>query len=126
MTYDPYRNLTGVSVGGSRLVTYLYRSGSSRLKSMTYANGAIQTLTYDRFGNIQGEKWTKGSVTEAHYRYFYDASNQLIKTLDILNKKVYNMNRVGENVVSVEEYNAAACFCKKRGGRCSAAVCLYA
>ena len=108
MTYDPYRNLTGVSVGGNPLVTYGYRSGSGRLKSMTYANGARQELTYDSFGNVKGEKWTKGNTIEAHYRYFYNASNQLTKTLDILNKKVYNINRVGENVVSVEEYDAAS------------------
>ena len=29
----------------------------------------------------------------------------LIKTLDIKNKKMYNINRVGENVTSVEEYD---------------------
>ena len=29
----------------------------------------------------------------------------MIKTLDIKNKKMYNINRVGENVTSVEEYD---------------------
>ena len=65
-------------------------------------------MTYDRYGNVIVEKWTNGNATEAHYRYFYDASNQLVKTLDILGKKMYNINRVGENVTSIEEYDVAS------------------
>ncbi len=101
MDYDAYRNLTAVNVGGQNLVTYDYKTGGNRLKSMTYANGAVQNLTYDRFGNVIGESWND----EMAYRYFYDAANQLVKTLDIGNKKMYNINRVGENVTSIEEYD---------------------
>ena len=101
MDYDAYRNLTAVNVGGQNLVTYDYKTGGNRFKSMTYANGAVQNLTYDRFGNVIGESWND----EMAYRYFYDASNQLVKTLDIGNKKMYNINRVGENVTSIEEYD---------------------
>ena len=108
MAYDAHRNLTGVNVGSQNLVTYNYKAGTERLKTMTYANGAVQSLTYDRYGNVIGEKWTKSGVTEAEYRYFYDASNQLVKTLDITNKKMYNINRVGENVASTEEYNVSS------------------
>ena len=104
MGYDAYRNLTSVKVGSQNLVTYDYKTGGNRLKSMTYANGAVQNLTYDRLGNVIGEAWN-GVMA---YRYFYDASNQLIKTLDISNKKMYNMNRVGENVTSVEEYDVTS------------------
>ena len=104
MGYDAYRNLTSVKVGSQNLVTYDYKSGGNRLKSMTYANGAVQNLTYDRFGNVIGEAWN-GVMA---YRYFYDASNQLVKTLDISNKKMYNINRVGENVTSIEEYDVAS------------------
>ena len=103
MGYDAYRNLTSVDVGFQNLVKYDYKSGGNRLKSMTYANGAVQNLTYDRFGNVIGEAWN-GVMA---YRYFYDASNQLVKTLDISNKKMYNINRVGENVTSIEEYDVA-------------------
>ena len=46
-----------------------------------------------------------GMATEAQYRYFYDVSNQLVKTLDITNKKLYNITRVGDNVTQIEEYN---------------------
>lgn len=92
MGYDAYRNLTSVKIEGmtKNLVTYDYKSGGNRLKSMTYANGAVQNLTYDRFGNVIGEAWN-GVMA---YRYFYDASNQLVKTLDISSKKMYNINRV--------------------------------
>lgn len=104
MGYDAYRNLTSVNAGENNLVTYEYKSGGNRLKSMEYANGDKQTLTYDRFGNVIGEAWN-GVMA---YRYFYDASNQLVKTLDILGKKMYNINRVGENVASIEEYDVAS------------------
>ena len=60
-------------------------------------------MTYDRLGNVIGEAWN-GVMA---YRYYYDASNQLVKTLDISNKKMYNINRVGENVTSIEEYDVA-------------------
>lgn len=108
MGYDAYRNLTSVNVGSENLVNYNYKFGTNRLKSMTYANGSVQTLSYDRFGNVIGAKWVNGTTTEAEYRYFYDASNQLVKTLDIVNKKMYNINRVGENITSVEEYDASS------------------
>ena len=108
MEYDPYRNLTGIGIrGGADLAKYQYRSGSNRLKSVKYANGCEQLFTYDRFGNIRGELWKKGTVTEANYRYFYNASNQHIKTLDIIGKKLYNINRVGNNITSTEEYDVA-------------------
>ena len=108
MEYDPYRNLTGIGIrGGADLAKYQYRSGSNRLKSVKYANGCEQLFTYDRFGNIRGELWKKGTVTEANYRYFYNASNQHIKTLDILGKKLYNINRVGNNITSTVEYDVA-------------------
>ncbi len=105
--YDGYRNLTSVNVGDNNLVTYEYKSGGNRLKSMEYANGAKQTLIYDRFGNVIGEKWTNGNTKEAEYRYSYDASQNLVKILDISNKKMYNINRVGDNVTSIEEYSIA-------------------
>ena len=95
----------GANIDIYNLVTYEYKSGGNRLKSMEYANGAKQTLIYDRLGNVIGEKWTHGNTNEAEYRYSYDASQNLVKTLDIINKKMYNINRVGENVTSIEEYN---------------------
>ena len=39
-----------------------------------------------------------GMATEAQYRYFYDVSNQLVKTLDITNQKLYNITRVGDTI----------------------------
>ena len=105
MAYDAYRNLTQVKVGQQALASYTYNSGTNRLKSMTYANGSKQTLTYDRLGRLIGEKWTKSDDTvEAHYRYFYDVSNNLEKTLDIFNKRMYNITTDGENVTAIAEY----------------------
>ncbi len=109
MAYDAYRNLTQVKVGAQSLVDYTYNSGTNRLKSMTYANGSKQTMTYDRLGRLIAEKWTKSDNTvEAHYRYFYDVSNNLEKTLDISNKRMYNITRNGENVTAIAEYEFAS------------------
>lgn len=108
MAYDAYRNLTQVKVGDQSLVDYTYNSGTNRLKSMEYANGSKQTLTYDRLGRLIAEKWTKGTTIEAHYRYFYDVSNNLEKTLDIFNKRMYNITTDGENVTAIAEYEFAS------------------
>ena len=109
MAYDAYRNLTQIKVGGQSLVDYTYNSGTNRLKSMTYANGSKQTLTYDRLGRLIAEKWTKNDNTvEAHYRYFYDVSNNLEKTIDISNKRMYNVTTDGENVTAIAEYEFAS------------------
>jgi len=105
MHYDAYCNLTQVKVGGQNLVTYGYKSGGNRLKTMTYGNGSTQSLTYDRYGNIVGETWTKNGTTEAKYRYCYDEAQNLVKTIDILSEKLYNIIRVGENVTAIEEYD---------------------
>ena len=108
MAYDAYRNLTQVKVGDQSLVDYTYNSGTNRLKSMTYANGSVQTLTYDRLGRLIGEKWTNGTTVEAHYCYFYDVSNNLEKTIDISNKRMYNVTTDGENVTAIAEYEFAS------------------
>ena len=113
MAYDPFRNLTGVQVDNQGLVSYTYRAGTNRLKTVIYANKQYQTLTYDRFGNVKAEVWNlmigtepaENDPVQAEYRYSYDASQNLVKTLDILNGKMYNVNRSGENIASVEEYN---------------------
>ena len=105
MAYDPFRNLTGVQVGNQDLVSYTYKAGTNRLKAVTYANGSVQTLTYDRFGNVVTEVWMQGNIKQAEYRYSYDASRNLVKTVDILGRKMYNISRSGEKIASVEEYN---------------------
>ena len=114
MQYDPSRNLTAVGLKEDEehtqnLVSYAYKAGTNRLKSVTYANGSVQTLTYDRFGNVIKEVWERSEnnehIKEAEYRYSYDASQNLIKTIDILNEKMYNIIRCGDKIASVEEYD---------------------
>lgn len=114
MSYDTFRNLTAVGLKDGQnqtrnLVSYAYKAGTDRLKKVTYANGSEQTLTYDRFGNVIKEVWEKSEnnehIKEAEYRYFYDASQNPVKTVDILNGKMYNLIRCGENITSVEEYD---------------------
>ncbi|MBR6052008.1 MAG: RHS repeat-associated core domain-containing protein, partial [Clostridia bacterium] len=109
MAYDSFRNLTSVKVGNQNLVAYSYKAGTDRLKTVSYANGSQQKLTYDRFGNVIKEVWERSEnnehIKEAEYRYFYDASQNLTKTVDILNGKMYTIIRRGDNIVSVEEYD---------------------
>ena len=105
MGYDAFRNLTTVAVGEQNLVTYDYKKGTNRLKSLTYANGSVQSLIYDHFGNVVHETWTNGNTVEAEYRYFYDGPNRLTRILDKTNKLVYTINRTGENITSIETYD---------------------
>ncbi len=77
MVYDAYRNFTEVKIPNcpktddeKPLAKYTCNSGTNRLKSMEYANGSVQTLTYDRLGRLIAEKWTKSDNTlEAQHVY---------------------------------------------------------
>ena len=86
MGYDAYRNLTSVNVGSQNLVTYKYKSGGNRLKSMEYANGAKQTIreltSYN--GNTfsyyaRGRRISKQKTGETKITFTYDSNGNLIK-----------------------------------------------
>ena len=80
------------------------KSGTDRLKAMTYANGWKQKLVYNYKGNIQSEIWSKNGETQIEYRYFYDAAQNLVRMLDIMGGKMYNINIPGWKAPLKAEY----------------------
>ena len=92
LAYDVMHNLQSIGVAGKeeKLVTYGYKN-KSRLKSVTYANGDKMELTYNALGQAVTEKWfdAAGELT-AHYRYGYDDTGAVVRSVDLVAKKEYN------------------------------------
>lgn len=93
LAYDAFHNLESIGIEGKTepLVKYGYKKGSGRLKSVTYANGNVMYATYNSFGQMVGEEWkdTADGNTIAQYRYSYDVNGNIVRSLDILNKREY-------------------------------------
>ncbi len=100
LRYNAFHNLESISVVGEGascaptehpLITYAYKNGNSRMKSVTYANGDTMKATYNAQGQMIAEKWYNVSNTlVAWYKYLYDGVGNLVRSLDILAKKEYN------------------------------------
>lgn len=93
LAYNAYHNLESIGVDGKdeKLVQYTYKNGNGRLKEMSYANGDRMTATYNGIGQMTAEKWYN-SLNEliAHYKYVYDGQGNIVRSIDILDKKEYN------------------------------------
>lgn len=92
--YTPFRNLQSIGIEGKTdgdLVTYNYKSNNGNLKEIIYANGDKMTARYNGYGQMIAETWTdiEGKIT-AKYKYSYDNGNNIVRTIDIKNKKMYN------------------------------------
>ena len=84
MPYTFTYNTLGMLVNANGMVSYDYKAGSGRLKSMTYANGWEVKLSYDRFGKIVAEKWyyNNSSIPSYEYEYAYNKSGELVRSID--------------------------------------------
>ena len=100
LKYNAFHNLESINVVGETspsttlehpLVTYGYKNGNSRLKSVTYANGDTMQATYNAQGQMIAEKWhNMSNELVSWYKYLYDGAGNLVCSLDILAKKEYN------------------------------------
>ncbi len=86
--YDPFGNMTQISVSGAdntatstpssaiMLAKYQYESGvnNGRLQKMTFGNGQTVQYSYDIF-----DRTTKEQYNNVTYEYAYDAAGQLAK-----------------------------------------------
>ncbi len=86
--YDPFGNMTQISVSGAdnnaastpssaiMLAKYQYESGvnNGRLQKMTFGNDQTVQCSYDKF-----DRTTKEQYNNVTYEYAYDASGQLAK-----------------------------------------------
>ena len=99
LAYDHFRNLASIGILNREkpLIQYTYKNGSGRLKQMTYANGHTMKAIYNSIGQMVAEKWfatkeqaeTTSATPFAYYRYTYDGSGNIVRSLDIPAKKEY-------------------------------------
>ena len=113
--YDPFGNMTKISVSGAdntaasapsgaiTLAQYRYESGvnNGRLQELTFGNGQTVQYTYDRFDRTTAEQYN--NVT---YEYAYDASGQLAKQSSTAGEEYnYEYDSLGRLIRS-NEYNS--------------------
>lgn len=98
--YDSLGNNTSISIGNQNLITNTFDLKSGRITKTTYGNGQsisqtyntndqitkmmyngkdISNYVYDASGNLG---YKVDLVNDVSYRYLYDLSNNLIKTID--------------------------------------------
>ncbi len=108
--YNEFHELESIGVDGmpSSLITYDYKNGNGRLKSMTYANGNKMKVTYNALGQMTAETWydANNNVT-ARYKYVYDNNGNIVRTIDILSLKEYNYIYEDSRLTKAVEYNIA-------------------
>ena len=106
LAYNEFHNLESIGIDGKdeKLITYAYKTGNGRLKSMTYANGDTMKATYNSIGQMIAEKWYNSTNTlTAHYKYVYDGEGNIVRSIDILSKKEYNyMYEEGKLIHAIE------------------------
>lgn len=93
LEYNAFHNLESIGVQGKaeKLVSYTYKDGNGRLKEVAYANGDVLKITYNRLGQVSSEKWYNAAdVLTAHYKYSYDNQDNVVRSIDLLNKKEYD------------------------------------
>jgi len=91
--YNDFHNLESIGIVGlsTPLVQYAYKNGNGRLKQVTYANGDKMYATYNSIGQIMAETWKDASdAVVAWYKYIYDGSGNIVRSIDILLEKEYN------------------------------------
>ena len=66
-------------------------NGNGRLKEMKYANGDTMKATYNQIGQMIGEKWDDlNSILTAYYKYVYDNSGNIVRSIDMMSPKEYS------------------------------------
>ncbi len=109
LNYNAYHKLESIGIDqkDEDLITYEYKNGNGRLKSMTYANGNVMKATYNTLGQMVAETWyeTAQSTTPmARYKYTYNAEGELVRSIDITAKKEYTYTYENGLLLRVAEY----------------------
>ena len=112
--YDPFGNMTQISVSGAdntatstpssaiMLAKYQYESGvnNGRLQKMTFGNDQTVQYSYDKF-----DRTTKEQYNNVTYEYAYDASGQLAQQSSTAGEEYnYEYDSLGRLIRS-NEYN---------------------
>ena len=84
--YDGYGNQTAVKAGDRTLERYSYAPNNGPLTKISYGNGDVQEILYDKEERIKSRRWN-GQSTDA-VRYEYDAYGSLEKEIDPANGRI--------------------------------------
>ena len=113
LAYNEFHNLESIGIEGKaeNLIKYAYKNGNGRLKQMTYANGHTMKAVYNSIGQMVAEKWfeTEAKAADstetpiAHYKYAYDGSGNIVRSIDISGKKEYNYEYEEGRIVRATE-----------------------
>lgn len=110
LKYNAFHNLESIGVDGKdeKLVAYTYKNGNGRLKEIAYANGNRMKASYNGSGQMVAEKWYSDETCQnltRHYKYVYDGQGNIVRSIDILQKKEYNYQYENGKVVRAIENN---------------------
>ena len=84
--HDGYGNQTAVKAGDRTLERYSYAPNNGPLTKISYGNGDVQEILYDKEGRIKSRRWN-GQSTDA-VRYEYDDYGTLEKETDLVNRRI--------------------------------------
>ena len=84
--HDGYGNQTAVKAGDRTLERYSYAPNNGPLTKISYGNGDVQEILYDKEGCIKSRRWN-GQSTDA-VRYEYDDYGTLEKETDLVNGRI--------------------------------------
>ena len=84
--YDGYGNQTAVKAGDRTLECYSYAPNNGPLTKISYGNGDVQEILYDKEERIKSRRWN-GQSTDT-VRYEYDAYGSLEKETDLVNGRI--------------------------------------
>ena len=95
LMYNPFHNIEGIKINGKpeNLISYTYKNDNGRLKEISYANGYVMKATYNGYGQLIAERWFSPADSNnpiAYYKYAYDNSGNIVRSIDLLSQKEYN------------------------------------
>ena len=115
LAYNEFHNLESIGIDGKadKLIRYTYKNGNGRLKQMTYANGHTMRAVYNSIGQMVAEKWFESEAKAAdstatpiaHYKYVYDGEGNIVRSIDINNKKEYNYTYEEGRIIRAVEFD---------------------
>ena len=108
LAYNAFHNLESIGIEGKteKLAAYAYKNGSGKLKSIAYANGQVMKASYNAIGQMTAEKWyadADAAAPIAHYKYVYDGQGNIVRSIDIVQRKEYTYTYENGRIVRAAE-----------------------
>ena len=107
MAYNHAHQLASIAIQGKTepLIAYTYKDHTGKIKSMTYANGDHVEASYNSLGQMVAEKWYDiNNTLIAYYQYAYDSEENIVRTIDNIQKLEYNYIYQDGQIVRASEY----------------------